>query len=237
MQQTTTPNAGFAADMMTAPNPEAPLAKDAVMSPAEMSIQVASLLASRLCHDLVNPVGALSTGLDVLAEGGDEDLKAHAIALIRESTQKSVAVLTLARLAFGSSGGVEGDLEMGEARRAAEGFYEHAKATLEWKLLSQSLPKAKARCLLNLVMIAERSVPREGSTVTVSDQGGISVTAAGRKVKASDALLAALDGKNDGLEAKETPAYLASLLAAAMGATLNVDYVLDDHLRISIETA
>lgn len=177
-------------------------------------VTIASLLASRLCHDLVNPVGALSTGLDVLSEDSDPEMREHAMALIKESTEKTIAVLTFARLAFGSSGGWDGDIEMGEVRSAAAMYYAHVKADLEWALPDVPLPKARARSIMNLVLIAEKSAPRAGSVVRVEARGeGYAVIATGPKVKFSDEVKASLEGSDEGLQAKETPAYLAYLLA------------------------
>ncbi len=184
-------------------------------------VHIASMLASRLCHDLVNPVGALSTGLDVFQEGDDPEMQAHAVALIKESTDKTIAILQLARMAYGSSGGWEGDIDMGEAKNLAQAFYAHVKAELVWDLGALSLPKARARALLNLLIITDRAAPRAGSRVIVAgDENCVTITATGKKIKLSDEVAACLAGDADGLQAKETPAYLAYLLTAAVGDTI-----------------
>ena len=191
---------------------------------AQATVHAASLLASRLCHDLVNPVGALNTGLEVLAEEQDAEMRQHAMNLIRESTEKTVALLTFARMAFGASGAWEGTIDTGEAKALAEGLYHHAKADLEWAVPPGPMGKAPVRILLNLVLVAERCVPRAGSRVTAemgeAGEGRLSVTARGPRAKLPEALTAALSGDERDLEAKAAPGYLAYLLAAATGGAI-----------------
>lgn len=181
-------------------------------------VHVASLLASRLCHDLVNPVGALNTGLEVLEGEQDAEMRQHAMALIKESAAKTVALLTFARMAFGASGEWEGTIDAGEAGALSRTLYQFSKADLLWDVAPGPMAKAKARVLLNLVLVAERCVPRAGSTVRAeADEAGVTVTATGARAKLSDELTDALAGRAEALDAKATPAYLAYLLAAASG--------------------
>ena len=184
-------------------------------------VHVASLLASRLCHDLVNPVGALNTGLEVLEGEQDAEMREHAMALIKESAAKTVALLTFARMAFGASGEWEGTIDAGEAGALSRELYVFSKADLRWDVPPGPMSKAAARTLLNLVLIAERCVPRAGSTVRAEAEGGtVTVTASGARAKLSDELVRALSGDAGTLDAKATPAYLAHLLAAASGGTV-----------------
>lgn len=207
---------------MTAPPASPGLVPQAPVDPSAFEIvHLASLLASRLCHDLVNPVGALSTGLDVLDEDPDADMQAHALRLVRESADKTIAMLTFARIAFGASGSWDGEIDLGEARDVTEKLYHHVKADLRWELTARALPKPRARALLNVLLLAEKSVPRNGSTVRVFAEGErLVVHATGPKVKLSDVTAAALSGDAADLAAKETPAYLAALLCRASGDTL-----------------
>lgn len=185
---------------------------------ARQLVHVASLLASRLCHDLVNPVGALSTGLEVLEGEQDAEMREHAMALIKESAAKTVALLTFSRLAFGASGEWEGTIDASEAGQLSRALYDFSKADLLWDVAPGPMGKAKARTLLNLVLVAERCVPRAGSTVRAeATDAGITVVATGKRAKLSDDLVAALGGEGASLDAKASPAYLAHLLAAASG--------------------
>lgn len=189
---------------------------------AKQLVHMASLLASRLCHDLVNPVGALSTGLEVLEGEQDAEMREHAMALIKESAAKTVALLTFSRLAFGASGDWEGTIDAGEAGALSRALYGFSKADLLWDVAPGPLGKAEARTMLNLVLVAERCVPRAGSTVRVeTSDGTILVTATGKRAKLSDDLVSALGGTADMLDAKASPAYLAHLLAIASGGSIS----------------
>lgn len=206
------------------------------MTGSDKIVQISSLMASRLCHDLVNPVGALNTGLDVLEEGGDPELQEHAIALIKESTSKSIAVLTLARLAYGASGGFDGELDMSEAKTAAEAFYAHSKAELHWQLDHLTMPKWQGRVLLNMLIAVERCVPRPGSAVTVTMGPLLSVVATGPKVKFSEEMARAFRGVDTQVEPKDMPACLAAMIAEVGGARISNDFLQDERLELKLET-
>lgn len=202
-------------------------------------VEIASHLSSRLCHDLGNTLGAINTGLGVFEEDGvDPDLQKDALALVQEGLAKSIAVLELSRIAFGSSGGLEGDLDMVDAARKAQGFFAHSKATLDWQVAAEMMPKWKGRVLLNALIAMERSVPRADSRIVAADAGdGLRITATGPKVKANEELLGAFAGKDDALAPKDMPAFLAALIAETGGMKLSTDFVLDDHLTVVMEPA
>ncbi|WOI54446.1 histidine phosphotransferase family protein [Parvularcula sp. LCG005] len=208
------------------------------MSDPHETVRISSLLASRLCHDLVNPVGALNTGLEVFNEETDPEMREHAIRLIQESTTKTIALLSFARFAFGSSGAFEGELDMFEARKLALSLFEHYKAELKWELDVPMMPKFRARALLNMLLMAEKSVPRAGSTVTVSgDVNRVMISAEGPKIKYSDEVKACLAGESTELAAKETPAYLAYLLARSGGDSISADFASEENLIFTIAPA
>ena len=191
---------------------------------AKEVVLVSSLLASRLCHDLVNPIGALNTGLEVLETEDDREMREHAMGLVKESAAKTISLLTFCRIAFGASGEWEGTIDSGEAGQLSQGLYAHAKAELDWQVAPAALPKPVARVLMNLVLVAERCVPRAGSTVTAAlDGDAVTVTAAGPKAKLSPELSAALSGDRESLDAKASPAYLAALLARVTGGEVSAE--------------
>jgi histidine phosphotransferase ChpT len=206
------------------------------MTEPQELVHLASLLASRLCHDLVNPAGALRTGLEVLAEeDSDQELRDHALRLISESADKTIAMLQFARMAYGSSGTLEGELDVAEAGRLAAGIYDHAKADLAWDMTSPSMAKLKLRAVLNLVLIAEKAAPRAGSVVTVWEEGDAArVEMKGPKIKLGEEMEAALAGRPVELASKETPAYLAHLLARSGGYDVGVEREGDDRCVLTV---
>lgn len=130
-------------------------------------LELAALIASRVCHDIISPVGAIVNGLEVLEEEKDESMREFAQELVQKSAKQASAKLQFSRLAFGASGGAGAELDMSEAGKVAAALIEREKAELDWQVKAGLLPKAEAKLLLNLLVIAMNSVAR-GGTVTVT---------------------------------------------------------------------
>lgn len=125
--------------------------------------EFASLLCSRLCHDLLSPVGALNNGLELLADEHDPEMRARCLELLADSARASANKLKFFRLAFGAAGGFGDLLDPREARVAIEGLLSDARRTsLGWMVEAESLPKAAVKVLLNLAMIANEALVRGG---------------------------------------------------------------------------
>jgi histidine phosphotransferase ChpT len=122
---------------------------------------LAALLCSRVCHDVISPVGAINNGLELLDDGaGDSD----ALDLIRTSAQNASVRLKFARLAFGASGSVGASIDTGEAEKAAKDFAAAEKKTeVTWSGPRAIIPKNKVKLLLNLFLVAYGGIPRGGS--------------------------------------------------------------------------
>ena len=134
-----------------------------MQSPA---LQLAALLCSRLCHDLISPVGAIGNGLEVLRDEDDEEMKRHAMTLIEASAQQASARLQFARIAFGAAGSAGAEIELGDAMSLTENMLAKGKVSLNWKLENKLAPKDVVKLLLNLVLISVDCIPR-GGTLTV----------------------------------------------------------------------
>ena len=118
---------------------------------------LAALLASKLCHDIISPVGAVQSGLELLDEmPGDEE----SMALVRNSTKSAVAKLQFARIAYGASGSSAAQIDLGDAKQVAEGLMGFERAALSWSGERAYVAKNIAKLILNLVVIANASVPR-----------------------------------------------------------------------------
>ena len=125
-------------------------------------LELAALVASRVCHDIISPVGAIVNGLEVLEEEKDESMREFAQDLVQKSARQASAKLQFSRLAFGASGGAGAEIDMGEAGRVAKALMEREKAELDWQVTAGLLPKAAAKLLMNLLLIALNSVARGG---------------------------------------------------------------------------
>jgi histidine phosphotransferase ChpT len=132
---------------------------------------LAAMLCSRVCHDLINPVGAIGNGLEVLADPTQAAMAEGAQELIVNATKQARAKLEFARLAYGASSTAGTDFSMRECERVAKLYFEIEKAELDWQVPLVMLPKHKAKLLMNMLLIAAMAVPR-GGKVMVSFEGG-----------------------------------------------------------------
>jgi histidine phosphotransferase ChpT len=133
-------------------------------------LELAALVASRVCHDIISPVGAIVNGLEVLEEEKDEQMRTFAQDLVQKSARQASAKLQFSRLAFGASGGAGAEIDMGDAGRCAAALMEREKAELDWQVRAGLLPKAEAKLLLNLLIIALNSVARGGTIRVIADR-------------------------------------------------------------------
>ena len=120
---------------------------------------LAALLCSRVCHDIISPVGAINNGLELLDEGGaDED----AMNLIRISARNASARLQFARIAFGAAGSAGMLIDTGDAESVATAFLKNEKPELVWNGKRALLPKNKVKLLLNLIACSVTALPKGG---------------------------------------------------------------------------
>jgi len=187
------------------------------------ALDLAALLCSRVCHDLISPVGAIVNGLEVLAEEKDEETKTFALDLIKKSAGTASAKLQFCRIAFGAAGSAGAQIDLGDAETITRGFFEDDKTKLAWNLPRALLAKNRVKLLLNLLLIAGQTIPR-GGRLTVDPIGkgesmGFKVSAAGVNAKVPPAVAALLAGDAGGtaLDAHRIQPFYASLLAQASG--------------------
>lgn len=187
------------------------------------AVTLSSLMSSRLCHDLVNPVGALASGLEVLADPStDEMMQEAALDLIRSSAEKSVALLKYARLAYGASGGHGAELPFDEAHNVLKGMFAWSKATLDWRIPSIHAPKDEVKAVLVLAQAAADCVPRGGAVTVEGAVGAYEVRVTGQRVLLQDDMARALSGDVTDLKPKFAPHYLSGLAARAAGGGVDI---------------
>src|SRR6187402_2726747 len=104
-------------------------------------LELAALVSSRICHDVINPVAAISNGLEMLGEEPDQAMRDAAMDLIRKSAAQASAKLQFARLAFGAAGSSGAEIDLRDAERVARDFVQGAKHTLTWQGPLATLPK------------------------------------------------------------------------------------------------
>jgi len=193
------------------------------------ALDLAALLCSRVCHDLISPAGAIVNGLEVLEEkDSDEETKTFALDLIKRSARTASARLQFCRLAFGAAGSANAQIDLGNAQAMARGFIEDDKTKLTWNLPHALLPKNRVKLLLNMLIIAGQTIPR-GGTLTVDPVGegetmGFRISASGINARVPHAVPALLEGvsENGSIDAHAVQPFYAGLLARACGLKVNL---------------
>ncbi len=209
-----------------------------------IDMRVAELLASRLCHDLVGPIGAVNNGMELL-EDEDLGMSDDAIQLSASSARQAANILQFYRLAYGMSGGrIGGGLD--DLRELATGFLASSKTTLDWTMVGQpagELPEGLGKLLLNVIVLGEECLPRGGTLgVSLAERPAgleIAVTAngTGARLREESQFVLADDVVIDELTPRNVHGYFTRLLAQRMGSDLIIDSPGADRLRLSVTLA
>jgi len=195
------------------------------------TLDLAALLCSRVCHDLISPTGAIVNGLEVLEEkDSDEETKTFALELIKKSARTASGRLQFCRLAFGAAGSSAAQIDLGDAEGTARGFLDDDKTKLTWNLPRILLPKNRVKLLLNLLIVASQTIPR-GGTLTVDpigegDSMGFRITAVGLNARIPQALTGLLEGRSESgtVDAHAIQPFYAGMLAKACGLTVSLAF-------------
>jgi len=189
-------------------------------------LDLAALVSSRICHDVINPVSAISNGLEMIGEEQDADMREAAMDLIRKSAFQASAKLQFARLAFGAAGSAGAEIDLRDAEKVSRDFVQGTgKHEVLWEGPAVTLPKNKVKLLLNLVALGVMALPR-GGTVSVEITGtpphvGLTVRAKGTAARLNDQVAALLSGGNGGeVDAHSIQPYYARRVATAAGLTV-----------------
>jgi histidine phosphotransferase ChpT len=196
------------------------------------ALDLAALLCSRVCHDVISPVGAIVNGLEVLEEDNDPSMRDFALDLIRKSARQASARLQFARLAFGAAGSAGAAIDLGDAEAVARGMYQDDKITLSWTAPRALVPKNRVKLLLNLVVLATSAIPRGGSIdVAVegedAERASFRLTAKGinARIPAHAEALIAGAPESGVVDAHGIQTFYTGLIArtAGMGVTMSID--------------
>jgi histidine phosphotransferase ChpT len=186
------------------------------------TLELAALLCSRVCHDLISPVGAIVNGLEVLDDNPKPDDREFALDLIRKSAKTASARLQFCRLAFGAAGSAGAQIDLGDAQAMARGHIEDGKTSIVWNLPHVLLPKNRVKLLLNMMVIAQQTIPRGGVlTVDAIGEGetmGFRITATGLNARLPQNIADLLSPSHGAsVDAHAVQPYYTRLLAQACG--------------------
>ena len=204
------------------------------------AVDLASLLCSRLCHDLMSPVGALNNGIELLADEQDPDMRDRCLDLLADSARATATKLKFFRLAFGAAGGFGDQVDTGEARAALEGLLgTDGKVELGWMVADEKMSKGAIKLLLNLALIAGDALVRGGRLdvgAETSDGTEIAIRAEGPRIVIDPAVRETLlNGAGEGVEARTAGAWLAHSLASEAGGAVQLSQPSEEVLVIGAD--
>jgi histidine phosphotransferase ChpT len=197
------------------------------------SLDLAALLTSRVCHDVINPVGAIVNGIEVLEDDKDGEMREFALGLIKKSAKQASARLQFCRLAFGAAGSSGAAIDTGDAQTVSRNFVTDDRTTFSWTGARVYMPKNKVKLLLNLVVIALTAIPRGGSVdVTINGMAetpDFLVTAKGQNSRIPPQIEALLAGQSETgtIESQTIQAFYAGLVARAAEMSVSVSMEAD----------
>lgn len=195
--------------------------------------ELAAHLAGRLCHDLISPVSAIVSGLDLLEDPSAQDMRDDAMNLIAQSARKLAAALSFARVAYGSSSSAE-TFDPRDLETLTRGVFSHVRADLDWAVQCDRLEKPSARALLNLAQIGATALPTGGmARVTVeagSEQTVVKLEARGARARLRPEAQAGLRGEpmGEGLPGQWVQTYYLQALVGDAGGSL--DWTIGEEL-------
>jgi histidine phosphotransferase ChpT len=196
-------------------------------------LDLASLACSRVCHDVISPVGAIINGLEVLEEEKDSEMRQIALDLIKKSAATASARLQFCRLAYGAAGSAGAAIDTGDAETVTRGLINNERTKLVWNAPRQLAPKNKVKLLLNLCALALSTIPRGGVvTVDVTGEGdglAVQVSAQGvnaRLIKNAAALIAG-EPENGAVDAHSIQPFFTGVVARSCGMTVTVESDVD----------
>ncbi|WCT71987.1 histidine phosphotransferase family protein [Sphingomonas naphthae] len=192
---------------------------------SDPAVEFASLLCSRLCHDLLSPVGALNNGLELLADETDPEMQKRVMELLTESARVSAEKLKFFRLAFGAAGGFAGEVDARDIKGAIEGVLggPGSKTMIGWHVTQPTLSKRAAKVLLNLALIAGDALVRGGQLDIGAEGEEVVVRAEGPRLATDAEILATLSGASSEEPSSRTAAaWLVRRLAEEEGGSVQV---------------
>ncbi len=186
-------------------------------------LDLAALLCSRVCHDVISPVGAIVNGLEVLEEEKDAEMRAIATDLIKKSARTASNKLQFCRLAFGSAGSAGAFIDTGDAEQVARNLLSDDRTRLEWNAPRALMPKNKVKLILNMCLIGAAAIPRGGvlriDVTGEGDEASLSVSASGPNMRLASGIPLLLQGEpeNGSVDAHGIQAFYTGLIARAAG--------------------
>jgi histidine phosphotransferase ChpT len=197
-------------------------------------LDLVALMCSRVCHDVISPVGAITNGLEVLDDEPDEEMRGFAFDLIKKSARQASAKLQFARLAFGAAGSAGAQIDLGDAREVTIAFIGNEKVTLSWAGPAETRPKNEVKLLLNMVLVGMTTIPRGGQMAVTIDGPVLKVACTGTAAIIPAGTVELLEGATEpqSIDARSVQVYYTGRVAASARIALTLDKA-DDTVTIT----
>ncbi|MEH6663465.1 MAG: histidine phosphotransferase family protein [Brevundimonas sp.] len=193
---------------------------------------LATFLTGKLCHDFISPAGAIASGLDLISDPSAQDMREEAMGLIAASSEKLIALINFARVAYGAATTAE-RFSADDLKPLAESVFKGARASLDWRVEAREFAKPHARALLNLAQLTGAALPGGGvATVTAREDDGwltLRGEAEGPRARLKPEAATGLAGERltEGLAGQWIQPYWLWRTVADQGGALN--FVLDEN--------
>jgi histidine phosphotransferase ChpT len=189
-------------------------------------IEFAALLVSRVCHDLVGPLGAVVNGMEVLEDERDPEMRAEAIKLVTMSADQALARIQFMRIAFGAAGSAGAELDLGEIGRLIGGLLQGGKVQLVWNAQRLYWGKDWAKLLMNATLLAADCLPRGGMVTVETNSDALApsfhIRAQGPHARLTEEVDLALKGDAENVDARHVQPFLTHKLSRSVNTTLKV---------------
>lgn len=199
------------------------------------ALDLGALLCSKVCHDIISPVGAVTNGLEVLEEDSGEEMREFAFDLIKRSARQASAKLQFCRIAFGAAGSAGAEIDLGDAELVAKGYMESEKSELDWDIERAYWPKNRVKLLLNMLLVAITTIPRGGTISLKVVDGALVYRTSGLNSRIPSGVEGLMIGERKGLpmDAHSIQPIYTGLLADASSHALSFEKDGDEILLIA----
>ncbi|MGI9404905.1 MAG: histidine phosphotransferase ChpT [Hyphomicrobiaceae bacterium] len=195
-------------------------------------LELSALISSKICHDVIGPVGAIFNGLEVLEEDDDPGSREYALTVIKDFTTQASSKLQFARFAFGAAGTAGSTIDLRNAEEISRAYVENGKHKLDWQVAPGPMDKDKVKLLLNMIAAAVTALPRGGTMqVAMTDAGSAPsfiIRCSGQAARAPQHLTEFVEEQALALDALTIQPYYTCRLAKAAGMTLGISMEGDD---------
>jgi len=201
-------------------------------------VDLAARLAARLCHDFISPVSAIVSGLDLIDDPEQQDMREEAMSLIATSSRKLAALLSFARIAFGGASASE-LFDSRDLERLTRALFEHVRAEVQWLVEPAGFGKSAARTLLNLAQLGATALPMGGTAALSAHQARgrlqLDLDAQGIRARLRPEAIEGLEGRpfSEGLGGQWVQTFFLRSIVEQAGGTLEF-HTAENAVRVRV---